>query len=162
MIYLSPCALFQILGQFSLSNTRPSDVKYEPCTVPEDVYGCSVQLSQTPISSFLFKVIFRPCRPCMTRRISIPNFGLLPDESLHKRLALLVLQNHNLDPSFPKILLSADKGLVLANDDALHLVQNACALAHVTRRKCRIHCSALVCCRRQSARILQRRHFGLG
>jgi hypothetical protein len=97
----------------------------------------------------------------MARRISVPDFRLLHDKLLHQRLALFVLKHDDFHAAFLQIFLPADECLVLANDDALYLVQDACSGAHVARREGRVHRGAFVRGGGQSAGVLQSRHFGL-
>ena len=87
----------------------------------------------------------------MTWRIRVPDFGLVVDKLVHERLALVVLEHDDLDTSCPEVRLAADKRRVLANHDALYLVQDARSRAHVARRERRVHGRARVCCGGQSA-----------
>jgi len=86
--------------------------------------------------------------------IFIPDFRLLLDELSHERLALVVVEDDDLDAPLLEVRLAADERRVLADHDARHLVQDAGAGAHVARRERRVHRGAFVRGRGEAAGAL--------
>lgn len=70
--------------------------------------------------------------------------GFLLDEFAHQVLALVVIKDDDLDATSLEILLSANKGLVLADDDPLDLVQDTSTGAHVAGAEGCVHGGAFV------------------
>ena len=69
----------------------------------------------------------------------VPDMRFLLDELPHQFFTLFVIKDHDLDTARLQILLSANKGLVLANDNPLDLVQDASTGAHVARAERCVH-----------------------
>jgi len=86
---------------------------------------------------------------------------MLLDELFHQRLTFGVSHIDDLDTPLPQVVFAADKSVVLAEDDALDLVQDAGAGAHIARREGGIHGRPSVGRRGESSGVLQRSNLGL-
>lgn len=76
--------------------------------------------------------------------VFIPLLGLFFDELLHQCLALLILQNDDLNASALQVLLASKESFVLANDNPLDFVHYTCTGTHITRREAGVHSRTLV------------------
>lgn len=74
----------------------------------------------------------------MRERI-VPYLRMLVNEFLHQTLTLLILHDHDFNPSLLEIALAADERFVLANDDPGNFVHYAGTSAHIARRQGSVH-----------------------
>lgn len=91
----------------------------------------------------------------------LPVLRLLADEFTHQVLAFLALNVHNLDTTLLQIRLAAQEGLILAEHNAVDLVQNASTGAHIAGRKRSVHCCTLVCGGGKATCVLKSGDLGL-
>ena len=90
-----------------------------------------------------------------------PLFRLFLDKLLHQIFTFGGLDVDNLDTFLFQVILATNKGVILAEDNALDFVEDACTSAHVAGRESRVHSSALIGRSMQTASILKSIDFGL-
>ena len=83
------------------------------------------------MSSYLHHALSKDHRYSIHSGANLPIFRLLANELAHQLFALFALNVDDLDATLLEVLLATDKSLVLAKDDAVDLVEDACARAHV-------------------------------
>jgi len=91
----------------------------------------------------------------------LPKLRLLLNKLGHQALALFVIHHDNLLAAVLEQLLSAHKVMVLTDYHTLHLVENACASAHVAGRQGGVHGGALVGGGGETARVFESGHLSL-
>ena len=93
--------------------------------------------------------------------IFVPQGGLRTDEVAHEADAFGVLENFDLDSVAAHMVLGAEKGPVLADDDAGDFVEDDGAAAHRAGRERGIHRRALVNGGGEAAGVAQAVHFAM-